>query len=238
MPRKRGFTLVELLVVIAIIGILIGMLLPAVQSVRGAARNVFCKNNMRQLGLGVLLYADSHRGAFPFTTHKGSDQSWIQTLKPFTEGVNSLRICPDDEAADLWLAEPDLGTSYVVNEFIANDSIDDSVVNINQLRSTHDLAIMFERSTDRAVKEQRFLHVDHVHCSDFYDPFRVDNDVVVNLIQEEIELSRHSGVSNYLFADGHVSSVSQSFFESVVERDIANGTNFSKPNSTSNLLEL
>ena len=135
MPRKRGFTLVELLVVIAIIGILIGMLLPAVQSVRGAARNVFCKNNMRQLGLGVHMYADARRGAFPFTNHKGLDQSWIQTLKPFTEGVNSLRICPDDEAADQWSAQPDQGTSYVINEFIANDELDGSVVNINQLRS-------------------------------------------------------------------------------------------------------
>ena len=232
MPRKRGFTLVELLVVIAIIGILIGMLLPAVQSVRGAARSVFCKNNMRQLGLGVLMYADSRRGAFPFTNHKSPDQSWIQTLKPFTESVNSLRICPDDEAADQWSAQPDLGTSYVINEFIANDSLDDSVVNINQLRSTHDLAILFEGSTERSITDE------HVHCSLFYDPFRVDNDMVVNFMKLEIELSRHSGVSNYLFADGHVSSVSQSFFESVVERDIANGTNFSKPNSTSNLLEL
>ena len=77
-----------------------------------------------------------------------------------------------------------------------------------------------------------------MHCSLFYDPFRVDNELVVNFMQLEIELSRHSAASNYLFADGHVSSISQSFFESVVDRDIANGTNFSKPNSTSSLIEL
>ncbi len=95
--RRRGFTLVELLVVIAIIGILIGLLLPAVQSVREAARRIQCANHLKQMGLGALNHEEAH-GFFPSCgwgwawigdPDRGFGETqpggWIYNLLPFVE---------------------------------------------------------------------------------------------------------------------------------------------------------
>ncbi|TWU20693.1 Type II secretion system protein G precursor [Novipirellula galeiformis] len=69
---EKGFTLVELLVVIAIIGVLVGLLLPAVQAAREAARRMSCSNNMKQLGLALHNYHDTHQKFPPSVSASGS----------------------------------------------------------------------------------------------------------------------------------------------------------------------
>ena len=89
--RKSGFTLVELLVVIAIIGILIALLLPAVQAAREAARRASCSNKMKQIGLALHNYHDSHKEFPPDAIWLGSGTrpernfTWIALLLPFME---------------------------------------------------------------------------------------------------------------------------------------------------------
>ena len=82
---RQGFTLVELLVVIAIIGILIAMLLPAVQAAREAARRIQCVNNLKQMGVGMHNYATSYNEAFPPGPHGNFKHGLFSLMLPYLE---------------------------------------------------------------------------------------------------------------------------------------------------------
>src|SRR6516164_1990582 len=93
---RAGFTLVELLVVIAIIGILIGLLLPAINAAREAGRRAKCQNNLKQISLAMLNF-ENNRGGFPAMAmgwvgqpfHKGEvwsdDHGWYSQIGAFIE---------------------------------------------------------------------------------------------------------------------------------------------------------
>ena len=98
---RRAFTLVELLVVIAIIGILVALLLPAVQAAREAARRTQCTNNLKQFGLALQNFHGTHQ-ALPAARWLDKHASWFALVTPFMEASDEYQLWHFDK----WYTDP------------------------------------------------------------------------------------------------------------------------------------
>jgi prepilin-type N-terminal cleavage/methylation domain-containing protein/prepilin-type processing-associated H-X9-DG protein len=216
--RRTAFTLIELLVVIAIIAILASLILPALARAKNSGRQASCTSNMRQIGMGMRMYADDNRGWFPTTTHGATtNQSWIFQMANYVGNVDRIRVCPSDLKGRERVAAK--ASSYTQNEYTSVDLTDPFGNRLESYRKLDTLPRPSGTLTTFEISDAAGLNTynDHTHSRNWLLGW--------SSVTNDIQPYRHGSTANYLYADSHVDHIQAFKLKARIEA----GDNFAKP---------
>jgi hypothetical protein len=175
---------------------------------------------LRQIGLAVLQFCDTHKGQFPDWYHTADTKSsWIYTVAGHLENVDEIRLCPDDFL--LYERRYMKSTSFALNDYLVEKTVEAAVRNLNKLQATSRTTVMFEGADrryqakpdphqyDSTKDEFVFAHpkYDHTHSTQWFSELNIALKLVDQAVKNDIQPDRHFKASHHLYADGHVDVV-------------------------------
>lgn len=218
-----GFTLIELLVVIAIILLLAAILFPVFSRVRDKARQSTCQSNLKQIGLGILQYAQDNNERLPNTYDDGAghtDYSWRVFIEPYIKGRNVF-ACPSNPKKEVISDDTKNPISYASNYSTGN-----TVGGSAPMSHNPSPLLLIQISNPEMV-----WMVTEETQGDFRIPYQTSADLCVSLF------AGHSGMANWLFVDGHVKALKPSRTGTPVNMWIPNATGPAPSNGSTYILD-